>query len=41
MSFSSADNDAVSRNALTGGTGTQLYQAMMDAETELDNEIER
>ena len=27
MSFSSADNDAVSRNALTGGTGTQLYQA--------------
>ena len=27
MSFSSEDNDAVSRNTLTGGTGTQLYQA--------------
>ena len=27
MSFSSEDNDAVSRNALTGGTGTQLYDA--------------
>ena len=27
MSFSSDDNDAVSRNALTGGTGTQLYDA--------------
>ena len=27
MSFSIGDNDAVERNALTGGTGTQLYDA--------------
>ena len=27
MSFNIGDNDAVERNALTGGTGTQLYDA--------------